>query len=75
MKKLKSHIILAIGYVILFALSSFDLSSQELQEYYPPQHPQVSDSTFRKWSHALKETFLEEKKGSIIQVSGDNPRS
>jgi len=61
MNKSKSHRIFAIGCVILFALRSFTLSSQELQEYYPPQHPQVSDSTFRKWSHELKETFLEEK--------------
>jgi len=61
MNKSKSHRILAIGCVILFALSSFTLFSQELQEYYPPQHPQVSDSIYRKWSNELKEFFLEGK--------------
>lgn len=55
----KSHRILAIGWVILFALSSFTLSSQELQEYYPPKHHEISDSTFRAYTHLLQVTFPE----------------
>jgi hypothetical protein len=61
MNKSKSYRIFSIGWVILFALSSFTLSSQELQEYYPPQLPGVSDSTFRKCNYELKETFMEVK--------------
>jgi hypothetical protein len=59
MNKSKSHRILAIGCVILFALSSFTLFSQELQEYYPPKHHEISDSTFRAYTHLLQVTFPE----------------
>ncbi len=71
MKKLKSHIILAIGYVILFALSSFDLSSQELQEYYPPQHPGVSNSTYKYYTHMLKVSF-QEIRGDLLGDAASN---
>ena len=59
MNKSKSYRILALGCVILFALSSFKLSSQELQEYYPPKHHEISDSTFRAYTHLLQVTFPE----------------
>jgi hypothetical protein len=62
MNKSKSHRIFAIGCVILFALSSFKLSSQELQEYYPPQFQGVSDSTYKHYTHMLKVSFQELKR-------------
>jgi len=71
MNKSKSHRILAIGCVILFALSSFTLSSQELQEYYPPQHPGVSDSTYKHYTHMLKVSF-QEIRGDLLGDAASN---
>ncbi len=71
MNKSKSHRILAIGCVILFALSSFTLFSQELQEYYPPQHPGVSDSTYKHYTHMLKVSF-QEIKGDLLGDATSN---
>jgi hypothetical protein len=37
----------------------FSLESQELPEFYPPKHHEISDSTFRAYTHLLQVTFPE----------------